>query len=229
MGRAIEELALKKNHEIVLTVASKDEIQFTTENLQQADVAIEFSNQYSAPANIRMCLDAGVPVVSGTTGWLNQLNEIKEYCFEKNGSFLYASNFSVGVNLFFEVNSYLANIMKSHPEYDVLIEEIHHTQKLDTPSGTAISLAEQIISAGLQKENWVNHASDNGTDLQILSERTDPVPGTHKVKYFSSIDDIEMIHTAHNRKGFASGALLAAEYIQNKKGIFTMKDVLDSL
>ncbi len=170
-----------------------------------------------------------MPVVCGTTGWLNNLEEIKKYCEDRNGTFLYASNFSIGVNLFFEVNSYLSKLMKTHNEYDVMINEIHHAQKKDAPSGTAITLAREILSNSNLKTTWINSASENEKELPIISERTDAVAGTHKVKYFSAVDDIEIIHTAHNRNGFASGALLAAEFIQGKKGLLSMKDVLDAM
>jgi 4-hydroxy-tetrahydrodipicolinate reductase len=172
------------------------------------------------------CFDAGVPVVCGTTGWLQQIDLIRQKCKEANGSFLSASNFSIGVNIFFELNKKLAELMRTQKSYDVAIEEIHHTEKKDAPSGTAITLAEEIIETSSQKNRWVNQASDNPQELTITSKRIDPAAGTHAVKYFSDIDDIEIIHTAHNRKGFAAGALLAAEFIYNKKGIFTMKDVL---
>lgn len=226
MGRAIEETALQKGHEIVLKIDIGNSIDFTPQNLKTADAAIEFTGAQSAFDNIKKCLDAGLPAVCGSTGWLHQLNEIEQYCTAKDGSFLYASNFSVGVNLFFELNTYLSKLMRLQKDYNVTLEEIHHTQKKDAPSGTAISLAEQILENSYLKKQWVNHLSDNTEDLEIISERTDPAPGTHKIKYSSAADDIEIIHTAHNRKGFASGAVLAAEFICNKKGIFKMKDVL---
>ena len=165
-------------------------------------------------------------VVSGSTGWLAEWDTVKNFCDQCNGALLYASNFSVGVNIFFELNSFLAKMMAGQPSYDVLLEEIHHTQKKDAPSGTAITLAEQIMQQLHHKKQWVNHISDNPEDLEIVSERIDPAPGTHKIKYASVIDNIEIIHTAHSRKGFAAGAVQAAEFICGKKGIFTMKDVL---
>ncbi|HVW59487.1 MAG TPA: 4-hydroxy-tetrahydrodipicolinate reductase [Puia sp.] len=226
MGRAIEEIALERGHAIVLKTSIDNLEDNTEENVRKADVAIEFTGPESAYGNIMLCLKAGVPVVSGSTGWLDKYEEIKEYCLQKGGSFLYASNFSVGVNIFFEVNRRLAELMAPHPDYDVRITEIHHTEKKDAPSGTAISLAEQIQGKLPRKKRWVNHNSDNLDELSILSQRTDPAPGTHLVRYHSAIDDIEIIHTAHNRKGFATGAVLAAEYIREKKGIFQMKDVL---
>lgn len=226
MGHAIEEIAVAKGHEIVLRIGIENVEDFTLTAVKQADVAIEFTGPHSAADNVMKCLDAGVPVVCGSTGWLNQLQTIKDFCLAKNGAFLYASNFSVGVNIFFELNTYLAKLMAPHSDYDVALEEIHHTQKRDAPSGTAITLAEQVLAAIKSKKQWVNHISDNENELEIISERIDPAPGTHKVKYTSAIDDIEIIHTAHNRKGFAGGAVLAAEFLHDKKGIYAMKDVL---
>ncbi|MBC7588486.1 MAG: 4-hydroxy-tetrahydrodipicolinate reductase [Chitinophagaceae bacterium] len=227
MGQAIEEIAVAKGHEIVLKIGIENLEEFTMANVQQADVAIEFTSPHSAFNNIQKCLDAGVPIISGSTGWLEKWDEIKNYCLTKNGTLLYASNFSIGVNLFFELNAYLAKLMSNHAAYDVLLEEIHHTQKKDAPSGTAITLAEQVLQHIVSKKNWVNSATKDSTQLSILSERIDPAPGTHKIKYTSPIDDIEIIHTAHNRKGFAGGAVLAAEFVAGKKGIFTMKQVLN--
>ena len=226
MGKAIEEIALAKGHEIVVKITSKNKEECTTENLKKADVAIEFTGPESAYKNIVQCLEANVAVISGSTGWTENLDKLKELCNKLKGTFLYASNFSVGVNLFFELNNYLAKLMHSHTDYNVFIEEIHHTQKKDAPSGTAITLAEQILQQNTTKKTWVNAISENQNELSIISKRIDPAPGTHKIKYTSAIDDIEIIHTAHNRKGFASGAVVAAEFIKNKVGIFTMKQVL---
>jgi 4-hydroxy-tetrahydrodipicolinate reductase len=225
MGKAIEEIALQKGHEIVLKISEDNLADFTKENLQLCDVAIEFTNPESAIANMRMCIDAGVPVVCGSTGWVAHESDIKKYCSEKNGTLLYASNFSIGVNIFFEVNKKLASLMATQKDYAVSVEEIHHTQKKDAPSGTAISLAQQIIDNNNNKKNWVLGNSTEDT-IGILSKRIDPAPGTHYVKYTSDVDDIEIIHTAHNRKGFATGAVVAAEYLFGKKGIFNMADVL---
>ena len=225
MGKAIEEIALQKGHTICLTIDLYNLEDLTKENLQKADVAIEFTSPENAANNILQCFDAGVPVVCGTTGWLNNLSKVKETCIEQNGSFLYASNFSIGVNIFFELNKKLAELM-SKQDYKVTIEETHHTQKKDAPSGTAITIAEQIIKELSHKKQWVNQESNNAEDLSIISHRIDPAAGTHAVKYSSDVDNIEIIHTAHNRKGFASGAVLAAEFIKDKKGIFTMRDVL---
>jgi 4-hydroxy-tetrahydrodipicolinate reductase len=168
----------------------------------------------------------GIPAVCGSTGWLEKMGDIHRLCLENKTAFLYASNFSAGVNIFFEINKRLAALMAPHSEYEIQITEIHHTAKKDAPSGTAITLAEQVLETVPRKTKWVNHISDNVDELEILSERTDPAPGTHKVKYFSPVDDIEIIHTAHSRKGFAAGAVLAAEFLAGKKGIYSMKDVL---
>ena len=226
MGQAIEEIAVAQGHEIVLKIGIENVEDFTPEAVKKADVAIEFTSPHSAVENIKKCMDAGVPVVSGSTGWLDQWEEVVKYCEEKQAGFLYASNFSIGVNLFFELNNYLARLMKPHSDYDVSLEEIHHTQKRDAPSGTAITLAEGVMEQITGKKQWVNHISDNPAELEILSERIDPAPGTHKIKYHSAIDDIEIIHTAHNRKGFAGGAVMAANFLNGKKGIYNMKQVL---
>lgn len=226
MGHMIEEVTLQRGHEIVLKINIENTEDFTKENCSHADIAIEFTGPSTAYDNVKKCIDLGLPVVSGSTGWNTKLNEIKEYCHQKGGSFLHTSNFSIGVNIFFEVNKLLAKLMSSHPEYDVTLKEIHHTAKLDAPSGTAVSLAEQVLANVPRKINWVNHEAKKHEELAIISERIDPAAGTHFVKYTSEIDDIEIIHTAHNRKGFALGAVLAAEYISDKKGIFSMQEVL---
>ena len=226
MGKAIEEVALQRGHRITLAIDINTLQDFTKENLQKADVAIEFTGPHSAAENVTTCLQAGIPVVCGSTGWLDKWEDIKKLCDEANGSLLCASNFSVGVNLFFELNKQLSGLMNNHPEYDVSMEEIHHTQKKDAPSGTAITLAEEILQNISRKKNWVNDQSTVQEELSIISKRIDPAPGTHVIKYSSPIDDIEIIHTAHSRKGFATGAVLAAEFLQHKKGIFTMKEVL---
>ena len=226
MGKAIEEMALHRGHEIVLTIDQPNLHEFTKENLAKADVAIEFTGPHSALENVRKCLELNVPVVCGSTGWAEHLDEMKKLCAVKNGAFIYSSNYSVGVNIFFEVNKKLATLMAAHKEYEVILEETHHTQKKDAPSGTAITLAEQILEQVKRKKQWVNDLSDNPEDLEIISQRIDPTPGTHSVKYSSGIDNIEIIHTAHNRKGFASGAVLAAEFLKDRKGFFGMKEVL---
>jgi len=210
----------------VLRIDLENNHELTTQNLLNSDVAIEFTGPSSAFTNLIKCAEAGVPAVCGSTGWLKEYSVVRD-AFQKNGSaFLYASNFSIGVNIFFELNKKLANLMAAHPEYIAGIREIHHTHKLDAPSGTAITLAEQIISEIPTLKNWINKTGQKSGELPIVSERLDPAPGTHEVKYQSAIDDIEIIHTAHNRDGFAGGAVLAAEFIQHKKGVFSMKDVL---
>ena len=220
MGKAIETIALKNDDEIILKITSSNKEIFIAENIKQADVAIEFTNPHDAVENIKKCFDADVPVVCGSTGWLNQWDEVTDYCKQKNGCFLYASNFSIGVNIFFEVNKHLASLMNNRNEY------IHHTQKKDAPSGTAITIAEQIIQKITSKKEWVNKETDDAKQLQISSKRIDDVPGTHKVFYHSDADDIEIIHTAHNRIGFAVGALQAAKFVVGKRGVFGMNDVL---
>lgn len=227
MGKAIEEIALQKGHTITLKIDDQNLEDLTIGNLKKADVAIEFTGPQSAVKNILLCFQAGVPVVCGTTGWLAQMDLVYEKCKEQNGTFLYASNFSIGVNIFFELNKKLAVLMSKQTNYNISMEEIHHTEKKDAPSGTAITLAEAIIEISTQKSNWVNSSTENKNELAIISKRIDPAAGTHAVKYTSEVDDIEIIHTAHNRKGFAAGALLAAEFIHDKKGIFNMKDVLN--
>jgi 4-hydroxy-tetrahydrodipicolinate reductase len=226
MGKTIEAIALERGHSISLKIDISNQQDFTSKNLQAMDAVIEFTGPHSAKENIIKCLDAGVPVVSGSTGWLHDWDAVQQHCTDINGALLYASNFSVGVNIFFEINRQLALLMNQHKDYEVSMEEIHHTEKKDAPSGTAITLAEQIIENLGRKKAWVNHTDFKTDEISIISERIDPAPGTHKIKYSSSIDDIEIIHTAHNRKGFATGAVLAAEFVKGKKGIYSMKDVL---
>jgi 4-hydroxy-tetrahydrodipicolinate reductase len=220
MGKEIEKIALQRGHEIILKVDA-----FTPYfDIKLADIAIEFSVPEKAAENIRLCIENQIPIISGTTGWLDQYKEIKELCIQKKGAFIYASNFSLGVNLFFELNLQLVKMMDKFKQYDVSIEEIHHTQKLDAPSGTAISLAEQIIQ-NTDKTKWsLNSTKQN--ELLITAKREDTVPGTHSVFYKSSIDEIEIKHTAHNREGFALGAVIAAEWLYGREGIYSMKDVL---
>lgn len=226
MGKAIESIAVERGHIVNLKIDISNLDQFTIPNLQQCDVAIEFTGPETAAENITHCLNAGVPVVCGSTGWLQQLEAVTQLCKELDGALLYASNFSIGVNLFFELNEHLARLMNNYPAYDVSIEEIHHTQKKDAPSGTAISIADQLLEINSHKKKWVNRDAAITEELSIISKRIDPAAGTHSVKYSSAIDDIEIIHKAHNRQGFATGAVLAAEFIQHKKGIYGMKDVL---
>lgn len=227
MGKAIEEVALKNGHEIVLKITSQNNHELNAQNLQHTDVAIEFTNPHSAVNNIKTCFEAGIPVVCGSTGWLQHWDEIINSSKEYKCGFLYASNFSIGVNLFFELNKKLAQLMNTRVEYDVQLEEIHHTQKKDAPSGTAITLAEGILENTTGKQNWVLGPTENKSLLSIHSKRIDPAPGTHIITYDSPVDSIEIKHTAHNRLGFASGAILAAEFLKDKKGIFGMKDVLN--
>lgn len=227
MGKAIEEVAVQRGHQVILKIDQPNLHEFTKEKMAEADAAIEFTSPHSAYENVNKCIDFDIPVVCGSTGWTDKLDEMKKHAAERNVGFVYSSNYSVGVNIFFEVNKKLAELMAPHKEYEVILEETHHTQKKDAPSGTAITLAEQILEKVKRKKQWVNDLSDNPEDLEIISQRVDPAPGTHSVKYSSVIDNIEIIHTAHNRTGFATGAVLAAEFIKDKKGFFTMKDVLN--
>jgi 4-hydroxy-tetrahydrodipicolinate reductase len=220
MGKTIERIALERGHSIVFKSSSN-----TSEgNIKKADLAIEFSTPITAIANIKSCMEIDLPVVSGTTGWMEHFDQIIKFCEDSNGSFLYASNFSIGVNLFFEVNERLAQLMQSHSEYSVSVEEIHHAQKKDAPSGTAISIAEGILKYS-KKKSWKLN-SENEDMLPIFAKRIDDVKGTHTVTYDSEIDSITMKHEAHTRDGFAIGAVLAAEWLLGKKGVYSMKDVL---
>ena len=221
MGQVIEKIALQRGHEIVLRKSIED----TFDGLENADVAIDFSAPDAAVENISTALKLGIPVISGTTGWLSEYENMVQLCKEKNTAFISSSNFSLGVNIFFELNEYLAKIMSKFDAYKVGIEEIHHTQKLDSPSGTAISLANGIIKNS-NYENWTLENSKSN-DILIDAKRIENVPGTHTVSYNSDVDLIEIKHLAHNREGFALGAVVAAEWILGKKGVFTMKDVLN--
>lgn len=220
MGKTIEKFALKKEHEIALKV--DDDI--SKHNLENIDIAIDFSIPNAAFKNITTCFEHGVPVVSGTTGWLDHYNKAVEICKKHDSAFIYASNFSLGVNIFFELNERLSKIMHLFPEYAASIEEAHHTQKLDAPSGTAITLAEQIIKESNYNQWKLENAKDE--EIPITAKRIENVPGTHLVTYKSEVDSIEIKHTAHSRDGFAKGAVVAAEWLQGKKGVFGMKDVL---
>jgi 4-hydroxy-tetrahydrodipicolinate reductase len=220
MGKVIERIALERGHEIVLR---KDK-NISFESLSLADVAIDFSIPSSAVENISTCFHLGIPVISGTTGWLNRYQEMVDLCKAKNGSFIYGSNFSLGVNVFFELNAYLAQMMANLKQYSVSMEEIHHIQKLDAPSGTAITLAEDIIKH-INYNNWTLETPISN-EIHIEAKRIETVPGTHSVFYDSEVDQIEIKHTAHSREGFAFGAVIAAEWLVDKKGVFTMKDVL---
>jgi 4-hydroxy-tetrahydrodipicolinate reductase len=226
MGHAIERIALQRGHQIVLKISSENQQELTLENLRKADVAIEFTRPDAAAGNVKCCIDAGIPVVSGTTGWNDALAEQKEYCGSKGGALLHASNFSVGVQIFFELNRKLAALMNSRPEYDVKLEEIHHTEKKDAPSGTAITLAEEVVTQLDRKSRWELGGSEEREVVGVVAHRQASVPGTHKVCFYSAIDDIEISHVAHNRDGFAIGAVIAAEFLKGKTGIFSMKEVL---
>ncbi len=231
MGKTIERIAQERGHEVVLRLDINNPEDF--EKLSMADVAIEFTRPESAVGNLEKCIAAGVPVVCGTTGWLKHFEDISAQTKAQNSAFFYASNYSIGVNIFFEINRKLAEMMNTQPQYDVKMEEIHHTQKLDAPSGTAITLAEGILQNVTRKENWscpqdAHSPSTEGGDnsIVITAKRIDPAPGTHTITYDSPIDTIEITHTAHSREGFATGAVLAAEWLLGKKGVFTMKDML---
>ncbi|MES2418506.1 MAG: 4-hydroxy-tetrahydrodipicolinate reductase [Bacteroidota bacterium] len=234
MGQLIERFAIERGHEVVLKISIDNLEEFTPENLANADVAIDFSTPDAAVANIYKCFDAGLPIVVGTTGWYGSLQEIKNDCLNSNNTLLYGSNFSIGVNLFFHFNKVLARLMNNYPAYDVQVEEIHHTQKLDAPSGTAMTIAEDIIEAVDRKTEWVNEVvgtsvpdSFKNDQLLIESHRIENVPGTHTVVYSSEVDEIEIKHTAHNRAGFALGAIVAAEWLQNKHGFYNIVDVFN--
>ena len=229
MGHEIEKAALEKQHIIskVINIENLEEIH----NLEKSEteVAIEFTQPDSAIKNIKSCIDQNIPVVVGTTGWYDRFEEVKNYVEEKNGTLFHASNFSIGVNLFFALNKFLAKMMGEQPDYSVSMEEIHHTQKLDSPSGTAITLAEGIIEHSTQKKTWENEATGRPETVDIISKRIENVPGTHTISYTSPIDEIEIKHTAFNRKGFALGSVLAAEWVKNKRGVYTMTDMLNFL
>ena len=220
MGKVIERIALERGHKIVL----KKDHDSSFEGLENADVAIDFSVPDSAVENISACLNKGIPVISGTTGWLTDYPKMVELCNAKNGSFIYGSNFSLGVNVFFELNEYLAKMMGNLKQYNVSMEEIHHTQKLDAPSGTAITLAEGVIKH-TDYANWTLETPISN-EIHIEAKRIENIPGTHSIFYDSEVDQIEIKHTAHSREGFALGAVVAAEWLVGKKGVFTMKDVL---
>jgi 4-hydroxy-tetrahydrodipicolinate reductase len=226
MGKKIEEIAQQRGHNIAGKIDKENQGQLSHFTGDSAQVAIEFSQPDAAVDNIRYCLNNGIPIVSGTTGWLNHKQEIESICKQNEGTFFYASNYSIGVNLFFRLNSYLADLMAPYQDYGVHIEEIHHTEKKDAPSGTAITLAEKILEVIPAKTRWVNQESLDIGDLVIRSLREPDVPGTHTIRYQSEIDDIEIKHTAHSRTGFALGAVMAAEWVHNKKGLFGMDDFL---
>jgi 4-hydroxy-tetrahydrodipicolinate reductase len=225
MGKEIEKIALERGHQIALIISTDNYDLVSEKDLKKVDVAIEFSTPGSVINNIKTCVNAQLPIVVGTTGWQEQMMEIKTLVNQKNAALFHASNFSLGVNLFFKLNTFLAEMMNKYDTYDVRMEEIHHVHKLDKPSGTAISLAEQIIEKIVRKKKWSITEKSKDT-LFIHDRREGEVPGTHLIQYTSEIDDIEIKHTAHNRKGFALGAVIAAEFLKDKKGIFTMDDII---
>lgn len=223
MGKVIEGIALRRGHTIAgrIDIDNQDEL-----NTVNADVAIEFSHPDAAFDNVKRCLERNIPVVCGTTGWLSRKSEIEKICDVYEGAFFYASNYSLGVNIFFKVNEYLAKMMNSFDQYDVRMDEVHHTEKKDAPSGTAITLAEGILRQVSRKKKWVNQDNGKDAELVIKSFRIAEVPGTHVVKYESAVDDIEIKHTAHSREGFALGAVMVAEWLPGKKGALSMDDYL---
>jgi len=227
MGKEIERIATERGHQISFRVSLEN--QDDIENIQNAntDVAIEFSQPESAYENLKTLLNKQIPTVCGTTGWLEKQKEIEKLTLESQTAFFYASNFSLGVNLFFRLNEILAKIMNAHPQYQVAMEEVHHTEKKDAPSGTAITLAKGILEHYTSKTSWINQHTNRPEELEIISKREPNVPGTHSIVYTSAEDFIEIKHEAYNRKGFAMGAVLAAEFIQNKKGVFGMKDLIN--
>ena len=226
MGKEIEKTAVERGHFVNLIIDINNMAEFTPENLISNDIAIEFTTPVSAPENILTCLSAGIPVVAGTTGWFNHLPEVEKKCIEMEGALFHSSNFSPGVNIMFAVNEYLAQIMNSFPGYNVSITETHHTQKLDAPSGTAITLADQIIKEIRRKKKWIPVKEDNPESVFVKSNRKGHIKGIHEVIYDSDIDYLSLTHYAKSRRGFALGAVMAAEFLQDKKGIFTMRDLL---
>jgi len=226
MGKEIEKTALERNHELTLIIDISNQHEFTIENIRKAEVAIDFSIPGSAFGNILQCFEAGIPVVCGTTGWLDRMEEIRELCKQKNQTFFYASNYSLGVNVFFALNKYLSRIMNNFHNYEVELKEIHHIHKLDAPSGTAITLANDLISDVQRKQKWELDQASDPSVVKITSVREGEVPGTHIITWDSPVDRIEIMHEAKNRKGLALGAVLAAEFIKDKKGIFSMEDMI---
>lgn len=226
MGKAIEAIATERGHEIVLRIDQGNFAELEAYPKDQIDVAIEFSNPEAAFGNLRYCMENGIKVLSGTTGWLSHKPVIEDLCRKKQGAFFYASNFSVGVNLFFKLNEYLSKLMAPYGSYDVSIEEVHHTEKKDAPSGTAITLAEGVMRHREELRSWVNQAEAQEGELPIVSIRQDPAPGTHTINYSSEIDTITITHEAHTRKGFAQGAVLVAEWLADQQGVLSMQDFL---
>ncbi len=227
MGQLIDQLATTKGHQIVGKINIDNRYELDSIDTSSIDVAIEFSQPEAAIENIKWCLARQIPVAVGTTGWLNNKPEIDQFCTENNGTYLFASNYSIGVNIFFKLNEYLAQMM-AEQDYSVSTKEIHHTSKKDAPSGTSITLAEGILKHLATKKNWVNQKSNKAEELEIISERIDPAPGTHEITYSSPVDTIEIKHTAHSREGFAKGAIAVAEWLKDQKGVKTMDEFLES-
>ena len=234
MGQLIERFAMKRGHEVVLIIDERNRNSITPDDLEDADMAIDFSTPHAALENISLCFESNLPLVVGTTGWYEHLDEVKETCLEADQSFLYGSNFSIGVNIFFHINKMLAKAINPYKQYDVQVEEIHHIHKLDAPSGTAITIAEGILENNDEKKTWVNSVEGSGeevipkaNELLIESLRIEEVPGTHTVLYSSEVDQIELKHTAHSREGFALGAVIAAEWLLGKKGFYQVTEMFD--
>ena len=226
MGRLLDRLATEAGHTVVLRVGQQQRPGLTAEQLRTADVAIDFSHPDTGFENAKLCLEGGVPLVSGTTGWLDRFGEIEVLCAEREGAFFYASNFSIGVNLFFALNRYLARRMNEFPAYHPTLSETHHTAKVDAPSGTALTLAEGILSEMDRLNDWTKGSAEAPDELSVFSHRIDPTPGTHEVRYDSEEDTLRIEHIAHGRMGFARGALRAAEWLVGKQGMFGMSDLL---
>lgn len=234
MGQLIERFAMKRGHEVVLIVDERNRDSITSEDLEDADMAIDFSTPNAALENISLCFESDLPLVVGTTGWYEHLDEVKDTCLEADQALLYGSNFSIGVNIFFHINKMLAKAVNPYKQYDVQVEEIHHIHKLDAPSGTAITIAEGILENSDEKKSWVNSVEGSGeevipkpNELLIESLRIEEVPGTHTVLYSSEVDQIEFKHTAHSREGFALGAVIAAEWLLGKKGFYQVTEMFD--
>jgi len=225
MGKVIEKIAISRGHDITVTIDNKQEWAEKSNLLDSVDIAIDFSTPENIIKNIDECFERNIPLVVGTTGWYREIDSLKEKCNSTNSSFLWASNFSIGVNIFFKINQELAKLMNKYDNYEITLEEIHHTAKLDSPSGTAISLANDIIENIERKNKWILGDSTSQKELSINSKRIDPVPGTHSIKYESEIDEIEIIHTAKSREGFAMGAVIGAEWLVNKNGWYEFKEV----
>lgn len=226
MGQLIDKLATADGHTIIGKINVDNRAELANIDTHKVDVAIEFSQPAAAIENIKWCIDHKIPVAVGTTGWLDRKTEVDTYCDQHNGTYLFASNFSIGVNLFFKLNQYLAKLMNRQDQYEIKTKEIHHTQKLDAPSGTSITIAEGILDNLERKSNWVNKEAQTNNELSIISERIDPAPGTHEVDYSSSVDTIEIKHTAHSREGFVKGAIAVAQWLKDQQGVKSMDDFL---